>query len=827
MYNSPSSFQISQDNIVQGKRRSIGSVIAERLKNTLNDSASNLPSEELEEVEEVVDDMGDRIVTVVGDLACYKDELSDHLASQLENLRSLSEFDELRKEIRTLKANILKSSTILKQLKPDEDTTECTTLIQKSKDFLAKLDVERLKFVDGQTKQQDDRVFSHISVLKSSLDTMIATCKLKLKVDLAKVDDGELTMLSDNISSIRDEYSNVNRLYFEFVEKCPHNYPDKEDLFPAYDTSLKDLEKKKTDYEAGIIKEMQRRELTRNKIQDIKNEIKLPHFQGYGSELDFYTFKSRFLNKYRRDTSRDMFDILKNSYLKGEAYNTVKELSTLEQVWDRLKKDFGNPAKMLKDKLGEIVGIGSYARFKGIPAKSEAVLKTINLLSDIFKLADEHDLHLDLYCKNEKVLGQMLKQLPRLWLHDWQALKKNSKSNITEQLINSPAWKEDQLHWELFKKFLEDQLTNLKDEEAIEDSLREVVIEEDKTKVSKTPSKSSHPADIKGAESLDYYDYEDFSDDVTSHTHQTNTGLPCKLCNSSQHKHYWDCQVFMKCKHGDRFEHFVNPRKNSNPKPHVGKLLGECAACLVPNAKFGHNCHEAEAVKRWLCPSAHKKPVHILCCRHHIDTNNNIWDDFHYNIKLGFLQGDELVPEWKRTIEWKVNHTNPILGATILEQEDTPENADANTHTSSAAQNVSPQISHKSLTESSDSEKSIIIEKPVKDEAIFLFQEITVDGNVYNVFYDLGCGDFWVGKGILGELGRRATLLCTGSCFLIGAGNVVTEMKHGVYQVQLPLANGNDALFAGLCGRVALFLYNVPSVMIFFKLEVYFITQGW
>ena len=28
-------------------------------------------------------------------------------------------------------------------------------------------------------------------------------------------------------------------------------------------------------------------------------------------------------------------------------------------------------------------------------------------------------------------------------------------------------------------------------------------------------------------------------------------------------------------------------------------------------------------------------------------------------------------------------------------------------------------------------------------------------------------------------------------------------------------------------GRVALFLYNVPSVMIFSKLEVYFITQGW
>ena len=115
------------------------------------------------------------------------------------------------------------------------------------------------------------------------------------------------------------------------------------------------------------------------------------------------------------------------------------------------------------------------------------------------------------------------------------------------------------------------------------------------------------------------------------------------------------------------------------------------------------------------------------------------------------------------------------------------------------ADNVLQHNTHDGVMESSDSKKSVIIERPVKDEAIFLFQEIAVDGKVYNVFYDLGCGDFCVRKGVLSKLGKRATLLRTGSFFLVGAGNVVTEIKHGVYQVQLPLANGNDALFAGLC----------------------------
>ena len=53
------------------------------------------------------------------------------------------------------------------------------------------------------------------------------------------------------------------------------------------------------------------------------------------------------LNKYRRYTSRDMLDILKNTYLKGEAYNTIKELESLDEIWKRLKNDFGNPSRML------------------------------------------------------------------------------------------------------------------------------------------------------------------------------------------------------------------------------------------------------------------------------------------------------------------------------------------------------------------------------------------------------------------------------------------------------------------------------------------------
>ena len=732
---------------------------------------ADITTEEVVPVANVSEKMADeeRIASIIGDLTCYKDELDDCVATDLEQLRSIVEFDELKKEVKTLKASITKSKTMLHRLKPDEDIAVYDAAVQSSKTFITELEAKRKALIDVQTKTQDDQVFSHISALKSSLDLMMKTCVSKYTVKLSTLNDGETILLSDNMSSIRDEHNSLCKLYHEFVEKCPFNYPNRAVLLKTYETSMKNVEMKKTNYESGIMKEMQDRELTRNKIQDIKNEIKLPHFQGYDSELDFYTFKSRFLNKYRRYTSRDMLDILKNSYLKGEAYNTVKELTILDDVWDRLKNDFGNPSRMLKCKLSEVVKIGSFGKFRSIATKSEAVLKTINLLSDIFKLADEHNLHLELYCKNEKVLGQMLKQLPRLWLHDWQLLKRSSNEKILAESTNAPAWKEDQLHWELFKKFLNEQLTNLKDEEAIEEAVQEISVEDDKNKV----RKNSNLCDVKSSATsmnmnVDYYDYEENDGQSTSVAFQTSVVPPCKLCNLPQHGHYWDCLTFMKHNHGDRFELFVNPRKNANPKPHIGKLLGECAACLVPNSKFGHDCHNQENVKKWICPGSHKKPVNILCCRHHMDDNKKIWEEFHFNTKVGFLQEEEFVPTWKINMEWKVNVAINYTGGHISN------NSNA-THLPSN------------------------FEKPVKDEAIFLFQTIHIENESYNLFFDLGCGDFCVSRCAVSKLKNRSTLLRQGPFELVGAGNVTTVIKHGVYEVQLPLANGKEALFAGLC----------------------------
>ena len=492
-------------------------------------------------------------------------------------------------------------------------------------------------------------------------------------------------------------------------------------------------------------------------------------YSGYGYEIDYYSFRSQFTNKYRRYTSRDQVDILKNTYLKGEAFNTVKELIELDKIWERLKDEFGNPSRMLKEKLSEMLAINPY-RTRKINEKSEAILKITNILSDLFKLAEVHEIELEFYSKNEKILGQMLKQLPRLLLHDWQAMKKSVKEEHASKVKNAPAWKEDQLNWELFRRFLTERLEDLKDEALMEDAMKDVSIDESSTK--KPIKNSCNNADWSRNMGLDidddYYQCEDLGGTASYLASSNYESIPCKICKGKGHAFYWDCESFMKLKHGERFELFINPKNNKAPKDHIGKLLGEYAACLVPGKKVGHQCHMMDEVKKWLCPESHQRPLHILCCKHHTDLNKKIWDQFQFNTKIGFVQQDEIIPTWKRELKWKAFIATPMSPSSNIVQTPDPNNEE-------------------------------VIEKPVSEEAIFLFQRILVDSELYNIFYDLGCNAFCIRKAAATRLGKRAIQVKEGVFQMVGVGGIKTDVKFGEYEVRLPLANGNAALFTGPC----------------------------
>ena len=820
MFNPPSSFKISTDNIIGGsasrRRKSLSdlpvlsasieeatiSTLTPHVPDTSSSASFSLPtsafnilstvttasntssstsvsitsslttptsSNQLQETSEVNNSNlsmahQELILPILGDLASLEEQLTDCIEVDLITLKSVDDLDDLKKEIKTLKAEIQRSISKLTFLNKEYDVNTYKELVVKGKSCINDIDQAKQVIINDQSKTNSEDTLSRVLMLKSSVDLAFDRCNDKYTIDLDKVQDGQLLLASDSLSDIRIEFNDLNKLYFEFVEKCPTSFPDRNKVFAEYKTMMTKTEKARCKYESSVVEQMQKRELTRNKVQDSKNDIKLPTFKGYNDKLDYYTFKSQFLNKYRRYTSRDMVDILKNTYLKEEAYNTVKEHHELDVIWKKLKEEFGNPNRMLKTKIVDLLAVRPFQKLLKTSEKSELILKMINMLSDLFKLAEEHHLQLDLYCKNDKVFNQLLKQLPKLWLHDWHALKKLKKIDVAASSISTPAWEEDKFNWTLFKTFLNDQLYNLKEEVLMEESM------EDVTDDLCWKMNNSCNVSMSCVES-DYYEYEEFTDPEEKSSYSMDfkevTAPACKLCNGKVHGHYWDCITFMKMKHGERFELFLNPRKNNTDlaKRHIGKLLGECAACLVPNAKLGHQCHEQPNIKQWLCPETHKRPVHILCCKHHTDTNKDLWEKFQYNTHSGFAQ-DETIPLWKREMKWKSYCTS------------------SSTHTTST---VSPNV------------KEVMVEEPINDSSIFFLQRIIVDGAPYNVFFDSGCGDFCVKKEAADRLGIRAKMVSNEGYFMKGVGGVISLAKHGLYQVQLPLANENDALFMGLC----------------------------
>ena len=80
-----------------------------------------------------------------------------------------------------------------------------------------------------------------------------------------------------------------------------------------------------------------------------------------------------------------------------------------------------------------------------------------------------------------------------------------------------------------------------------------------------------------------------------------------------------------------------------------------------------------------------------------------------------------------------------------------------------------------------------------------MLQRVKIDGRIYNLFYDGGCGDMVCRDEATKKLGKKATEAIPGPTKLIGVGDTVVETKHGLWILKLPMANGRNAIVSGLC----------------------------
>ena len=69
----------------------------------------------------------------------------------------------------------------------------------------------------------------------------------------------------------------------------------------------------------------------------------------------------------------------------------------------------------------------------------------------------------------------------------------------------------------------------------------------------------------------------------------------------------------------------------------------------------------------------------------------------------------------------------------------------------------------------------------------------------YSLFYDTGCCDMVSRYAAIKSIGLRAKQELPIPISIGGVGNTEVKSKHGISQVKLPLFNGSEATFSGVC----------------------------
>ena len=89
----------------------------------------------------------------------------------------------------------------------------------------------------------------------------------------------------------------------------------------------------------------------------------------------------------------------------------------------------------------------------------------------------------------------------------------------------------------------------------------------------------------------------------------------------------------------------------------------------------------------------------------------------------------------------------------------------------------------------------------VKDRGIFMLQTINIQGDLFNVFYDNGCGDLVCKKSAIDTLMSlgKAPQEFPGPITISDVRDNKTICNDGVYKISMPLCGGKEAIMSGIC----------------------------
>ena len=694
------------------------------------------------------------------------DFMDENPITDLHKIEDVNLFVARLEELRSKYRNVYKEACML--IDDDEDQLDqlkesCDKVLVKVKQELSeakrvKNDIRgyelkaeaHARFKKTEKEQEEVEKQEHaIQFLFLEVDRSLIAIRKEVRLtnissDRSVLSDEDLIEMKKRLPAIQQRIDNFSGKYKELLKLVPDREGVRrtklDSLANDYDIMLNEHAK----YQTLLQRESNAREINKEKkFQTSSLKINVPKFKGYDSSLDFYSFKDKFEQLHLQDVpERALPELLKNNYLEGPALESVKRLQTIREIWENLKKSFGDPRVMMSKKLSELDSIGYLGKVREAEKVKDGLNKVVNVMEDLMKLAADHHIEEKLY------YGDSIYSIYRI-LGDAKVTK-FIEQNCEVELNGVDLWKE-------LLKFLEKDIKVQLEKSMIYRALPEKTppVKDNKEK----PNSKSHHTDDKPNNLNNKGDSNNGASppDNTPPNNKNKDEKLCHLCGKDDHIatrgpygkkfiQYFACKDFVDASCSQRFAEL--------------KKKGFCTQCLFPGAYATSGKHvEGKCQSTYICRhDSHKNftvKKHILVCEEHKDEEDNKAILEEYRARCIDRKCNKDLPEYAKTIQLSHFCAHPTFATLSPGEED-------------------------------------------EGDGIYMFQEITVNGERFTIFFDNGCGKSVFTHDAVNRLGGNATQLFDGMVELGGVGGCKLNSPHGSYQISLPLHDRQNAVLSGL-----------------------------
>lgn len=258
----------------------------------------------------------------------------------------------------------LRTSMRKKQVKVNSSKEQLTEEVRISvnhtilsiKDFIKSANDGKAKL-----KLRQDKAISDKAALKEKTISFILDCNMRSIQELSAVFSFNfIEATSEQLLNWRKELSLITNKFEQITDsykECLGTPITNADILikvQSVGEKYTQLKKAKQKYVMGLTSEINSRELDKHaEFKKSRLNIKIEKFSGYDATTDFYGFlRTNFEKMHLDSTPKELLsDLIINSYRKDPALTMVKNLSSIDEIWNRLREAYGDTKILLTKRL--------------------------------------------------------------------------------------------------------------------------------------------------------------------------------------------------------------------------------------------------------------------------------------------------------------------------------------------------------------------------------------------------------------------------------------------------------------------------------------------